>query len=94
MVMGFVPDTSGALAAFLDRPAPPWLSVRDGRGVENRLWREQDPEVQLALARFSFSRWSWEGAPWADAGVLLAMVAALRVTAYVVLQCSKKLQFS
>jgi uncharacterized protein (DUF1015 family) len=50
MVMGFVPDTSGALAAFLDRPAPPWLSVRDGRGVENRLWREQDPEVQLALA--------------------------------------------
>jgi uncharacterized protein (DUF1015 family) len=51
MVMAFVPDTSGALAAFLDRrDEPAWLAVQDGRGVMNRLWREQDPAVHVRLA--------------------------------------------
>ncbi len=50
MVMGFVPDRGGALRDFLDRDEPPWLTVEDGRGVLNRLWREQDPAVHVALA--------------------------------------------
>ena len=51
MVMAFVPDASGALAAFLDRgDEPPWLTVEDGRGVMNRLWREQDPTLHVQLA--------------------------------------------
>jgi len=50
MVMAFVPDRQGALRDFLDNPEPPWLSVVDGRGVDNRLWREQDPEVHVRLA--------------------------------------------
>lgn len=50
MVMGFVPDRSGALAEFLDRDDRPWLTVPDGRGIMNRLWREQDPGVHVRLA--------------------------------------------
>ena len=52
------------------------------------------PEVQEALARFSFSRWSWEGAPLADAGVLLGMALTLRCVAYVILRNTKNLEFS
>lgn len=52
------------------------------------------PAVKEALARFSFSRWSWDGMPLADAGVLLGMALALRSLAYTILCFSKKLEFS
>ena len=54
----------------------------------------EDPELQRALERFSFSRWAWDGNPWADVGVLVGMAMALRCTAYTVLRLSKKLLFS
>jgi uncharacterized protein (DUF1015 family) len=51
LVMGIVPDRSGALRDFLGAPGDrPLLDVVDGDGVRNRLWRQEDPAAQLALA--------------------------------------------
>ncbi len=52
LVMGIVPDRAGALRDFLSsRQGWPLVDVVDGTGVRNRLWREEDPAVQLALSQ-------------------------------------------
>ncbi len=51
LVMAVVPDEAGALRDFLGSlPDRALAEVVDGAGVRSRLWREEDPAVQLALA--------------------------------------------
>ena len=50
--------------------------------------------TQSTLERYSFSAWSWEGAPYKDVLVLLAFVLVHRTAAFIALCMSKKLQFS
>lgn len=51
LVMAMVPDTQGALRDYLEHlPERPLVDVVDGDGVRSRLWREEDPALQLALA--------------------------------------------
>lgn len=51
LVMAVVADRQGALQHFLTRKeGRPLADVVDGDGVRTRLWREEDPAVQLALA--------------------------------------------
>jgi uncharacterized protein (DUF1015 family) len=50
LVMALLPDHAGALAAFLARPGgEPLLASGDGDGVENRIWRHEDPAAQREL---------------------------------------------
>ena len=46
------------------------------------------------LARYSFSHWSWDGAPWRDALALLAFALVQRVLTFGVLCTTKKLRFT
>ena len=45
------------------------------------------------LSRYSFSTWAWDGNAGYDVAVLLALAAAQRLAAFVVLKHTKKLQF-
>ena len=51
LVMAIVADRQGALREFLARKeGRPLVDVVDGDGVRTRLWREENPAVQLALS--------------------------------------------
>ena len=51
LVFAVVPDRSGALAEYLaGKPGFHLGEVRDGDGVLNRLWRDEDPRNHVALA--------------------------------------------
>lgn len=50
LVMAVVPDRKGTLAEYLDgHPGQNDVEVFDGKGVQNRIWRDQDPAVHLRL---------------------------------------------
>ncbi len=50
LVMAIVPDRSGVLADYLEgHPGQNDVEVFDGKGVQNRIWRDEDPAVHLRL---------------------------------------------
>lgn len=51
LVMGILPDRQGVLRDALSHLGPhPLVDVVDGDGVRNRLWRAEDPQMQLRLS--------------------------------------------
>jgi len=52
MTMAMVPDENGALSDFLESFEPGYTrqETADGNGVINRVWRQEDPAVHVALA--------------------------------------------
>ncbi len=52
MTMAMVPDKQGVLGEFLDsfEGNYPRQETSDGNGVTNRVWRQEDPAVHVALA--------------------------------------------
>jgi|GEM_PF-1533280 len=52
LVMAVVPDRSGALSEYLaTHPGDNDVEVHDGHGVQNRIWRDEDPAHHMHLTQ-------------------------------------------